>query len=209
LITERSVLKTKKLIIRLFFIVGVMASFASTAFAFNASAAKSYSDDHALNPSYEYSYYDGADCANFVSQCLHNGGMVPNSTWTYNSTAWVNANALKNYLKNGYATKIGSWSKYGSSAPYKTYAYINNSSNLTSSNAGKVVLFYDWEGDGTMNHAAFFVKNNATTSSTSLDGNVTGDLINQHSVNRKHVIWNADKRNQYRSTTRIYAFEIN
>jgi hypothetical protein len=73
----------------------------------------------------------------------------------------------------------------------------------------KVVLFYDWDGDGTMNHAALFVANNSSTYDTTADGNVTGDLINQHTTNRQRVIWNADKRNSYRTTTRIYAFEIN
>ena len=60
-----------------------------------------------------------------------------------------------------------------------------------------------------MNHAAFFVVDNALTSDTVSDGRVTGDLINQHSDYRKHVIWNANKRNAYASDTKIYAFQLN
>lgn len=45
----------------------------------------------------------GGDCANFASQILHEGGKFKkNGTWTYSvgegSTAWVNAQAFKNYM---------------------------------------------------------------------------------------------------------------
>ena len=175
---------------------------------------------------YNQPNYYSNDCTNFVSQCLAAGGLKQDSTWNSkvsfsanlahrtDSTAWVNAEALKNWMKNsGVATKIGSWSKNGIPEPYPTYAYANNSNNLTSSNAGKVVLFYDWEADGTMNHSSFFVKNN---SASTYSGEGTGDLIDQHTTNRKHVLWHADMRHanteqgQYqRNVTRIYALQIN
>lgn len=200
----------RSLLVRATALAGAVALFATSILAYNGSNAVSYSDRHALNPSYLYSYYDGADCANFVSQCLMAGGMTTNSTWTMNSTAWINADALKNYLRdNNLATKIGSWSKNGTPEPYKTYAYIDNSANMTASDVGRVVVFYDWESDGIMNHAALFVANNSATWDSTADGNVTGDLINQHTKNRKRVIWNADKRNDRALYTRIYAFRIN
>ena len=59
-----------------------------------------------------------------------------------------------------------------------------------------------------MGHSSFYVVNNAKTQDTAHDGNVTGDLINQHSIERYHVIWNRDKENQRRDYTRIYAFEL-
>lgn len=167
-----------------------------------------------------YKYYD-QDCTNFVSQCLYAGGMDQDntwwsklatsgsgaSTWRNDSTAWINANALKDYLKNNNkAKKIGSWAQRDT--PYATQ-YIDNSANLTSSNTGKTVLFYDWDGDGVMNHAAFFVVNNAKSLETEDDGNVTGDLINQHTENRKHAIWHGDKRNTDAKTTEIHGFELN
>lgn len=46
----------------------------------------------------------GGDCANFASQILHEGGKFKkNNTWNYTNDgtkAWVNAQALKNYLVN-------------------------------------------------------------------------------------------------------------
>lgn len=160
------------------------------------------------------------DCTNFVSQCLYAGGLSQDSTWKsipnwhgntvvrVDSTQWVNANSLKEYLKtSGRGTKIGSWSLKGSPSPYLTFAYVNDSSNLSSSRTGKVVLFYDWESDGTMNHSAFFVANNGKST---LSGEGYGDLINQHTENRKQVLWRPDNRQNstQKATTRVYAFEI-
>lgn len=198
--------------------------------AYSSSNAVNYSNTYADSPNYlnslgsGYSYFGDHDCTNFVSQCLYAGGLSQDSTWysyvewhsnvpsRVNSNAWVNANALKNYLKDsGKATKIGSWSKNGTPQPYQTYAYVKNSNNLTTSNAGKVILFYDWEGEGTMNHSAFFVLNNAT-STISYEG--SGDLINQHSPLRKKVLWRPDLRQSngnstYLYSTRVYGFQLN
>lgn len=52
----------------------------------------------------EYANYNalGGDCANFTSQALLAGGFKKNATWNFaggkGSRAWVNAQALKNYL---------------------------------------------------------------------------------------------------------------
>lgn len=58
-----------------------------------------------------YPYYDALlhnDCADFVSQCLHAGGIPTDSTWSRGDVgtyAWVNVTGLKNYmLSKGYWT---------------------------------------------------------------------------------------------------------
>ena len=126
-------------------------------FAYDRANAIGYSDDKALHPSSDYNFYKDKDCANFVSQCLYSGKMKQDKVWYttkklgkfYGSTAWVNADALKNYLKNNVgAKKLGSWTKDGTGGKYPSYAYVDNSANLTASNTGKVVIFYDWTGDG-------------------------------------------------------------
>ncbi|MDO4286982.1 MAG: amidase domain-containing protein [Eubacteriales bacterium] len=197
--------------------MGITICMSSSAMAYSRTAAINYSDQYAMSPNPSYEYYAGNDCANFVSQCFYTGGLNKSGTWYtyYNSdgemcgtSAWVNADALKNYVKGLNATRLGNWSKYGTSGQYSTYAYVNNSANLTSANTGKTVVFYDWTGDGEMDHSSIFVANNAKTYNTDADGNVTGDLISQHSNNRRRVIWNRDKANRQRNTTRIYAFEL-
>lgn len=186
-------------------------------FAYDRASAIKYSDDKALHPSSGYNFYKDKDCANFVSQCLYSGKMKQDKVWYttkklgkfYGSNAWVNADALKNYLKNNVgAKKLGSWTEKGTSGPYPSYAYVDNSANLTASNTGKVVVFYDWTGDGEMDHSALYVVDNADTSDKILDGDVKGDLINSHTKNRYHVIWHRNKANETRDTTRIYAFEL-
>lgn len=198
----------------------------TSALAYSANDAVTYSNKYALTPNkmdtlgVGYNVYS-SDCTNFVSQCLHAGGLSQDSTWKsvpdwhgntvvrVDSTSWVNANSLKNYLKDsGRGSKVGSWSLKGTPSPYLTYAYANDSDNLSSARVGKVVLFYDWEGDGKMNHSAFFVANNAKST---LSGEASGDLINQHTETRKHVLWRPDKRQNstQKESTRVYAFQIN
>ena len=159
------------------------------------------------------------DCTNFVSQCLYAGGFhlkIPHGRVFPTGTVIqfeliVHSGSMqvtqKNTKTSGRGTKIGSWSLKGSPSPYLTFAYVNDSSNLSSSRTGKVVLFYDWESDGTMNHSAFFVANNGKST---LSGEGYGDLINQHTENRKQVLWRPDNRQNstQKATTRVYAFEI-
>ena len=49
-----------------------------------------------------YVYHSGADCANFVSQCLRASGMPTDSTWYAESNAWIGAYELSVYLKSKY-----------------------------------------------------------------------------------------------------------
>lgn len=187
-------------------------------FAYDRTIAIDYSDKQALNPNSAYHFYKDKDCANFVSQCLYSGKMKKDSVWYttnklgkfYGSDAWANANALKNYLKNNARAKLlSAWTRKGTDGQYPTYAYKNNSSNLTASNTGKVVVFYDWTGNGTMNHSSFYVADKAKSKCEDDGKNVTGDLINAHTTNRYRAIWNRDRANKNRDTTRIYAFELN
>ena len=198
--------------------------------AYSPSKAINYSNKYALSENAlttlntgGYNVYPNNDCTNYVSQCIYAGGLPQDSQWKStlshggrvphrtDSKKWTVANELKNYLKSsGRSTKIGSWSLRGSPEPYRTFAYANNSNNLTSSNVGKVVLFYDWTGDGHMDHSAFFVRNNSTSTYTppgTTRSEGTGDLINH---NHKHVLWRPDKRDiAQKETTRVYGFELN
>lgn len=184
-------------------------------YAYSGSAAIAYADKYALNPNWPAYRTMDKDCSNFVSQCLYAGGLSQNDRWFYGlgivagmgySTSWSVADDLKNYLKNDLgATKLVSkWTKtgYGNS-----YAYVNNSNNLVGD--GREVMFYDWADDGEIDHAALCVgtgfRSNSVTTSAVFD---YGDLIDQHSNNRKRVLWHVDDFNTYRNTTAIYAFQI-
>ena len=185
--------------------------------AYSRSNAISYADTwaKARNTSL-FNDYGGSDCTNFVSQCLYAGGLTSDDTWWYRKTAvgisesttWRQASSLRNYfISTGKETKIGAWAKISNISP-SGYAYVSNSSNLTASNTGKVVVFYDWYNDGVVNHSAFYVANNTTATETSLSSKPIGDLIDQHSNDRKRVIWHLDEYNANRATTVIYAYEL-
>jgi hypothetical protein len=218
---------------RMFKAVGLVlvltACFAQTmSFAYSGNNAIKYADKYADSPNSEYNHY-GADCTNFVSQILYAGGLSQDSTWystvteygdkslRTDSAAWTNADTFKNYIKTK-SEKIGQWSKNAMTTPFKTYAYVNNSANLSSENVGKVVIFYDWNADNEMDHAAFYVANERESQYKNYDGGFyegVGDLIDQHSNNRKRVMWRPDYRqesdpNQVDEvmTTRVHAFEL-
>lgn len=172
--------------------------------AFGNSNAIAYSDLWALSHNPAYVHYS-SDCANFVSQILRAGGLSDNYPYWYyyysshtHLNAWSVADTLKNYIKNhnkGY--KYGSWKKQASG---QFYAYVNNSGNM---NGGNEVIFYDWEGDGVIDHTSFNVR-----TGTDPDCNLYGDLINQHNHDRKNAIWHIDPYNRQNYTTEIYLFVI-
>ena len=122
---------------------------AVTAKDYNPSAASSYARKYYNNYNSNYSNYNsiGGDCANFVSQCLHAGGMDMTSGWywkSYNnhSASWTVCESMHDYFKN------------------QGYTIIENPS------AGQVLegnpVLYSWNGS-TWGHAAICVGNSNGT----------------------------------------------
>ena len=52
----------------------------------------------------QYNYYNGRNCANFVSQCLVAAGIPTNNKWKNGSDAFINCTYLKNYFTGKYAS---------------------------------------------------------------------------------------------------------
>lgn len=59
-----------------------------------------YALNHALSYNSKYKNFDGTggDCTNFISQCLHAGGLPLTKTWRPYNDSWINVNLLRNYL---------------------------------------------------------------------------------------------------------------
>jgi len=199
----------------------IIFGIATQTFAFDQGAAQRYADQYVFNYNKAYRNFKNADCTNFVSQCLYAGGLNKNSSWNYSgyyqyTSSWAVANDLKNYLVNQQgASYIGRWRyKAGPSNSGYWYSYVgvNNSSNIQG--LGSEVIFYDWYSDGIMDHAAIVVGTNYAFQGER--GEVAsfdykrgyGDLINQHTTNRRHQIWNLDEFNYKRKTTSIYAYRV-
>lgn len=201
--------KIKTFILMLSLLTFTIVGFSAPTYAYNATKAVKYADTYVSNPNSAYRKFT-FDCTNFVSQIMHAGGLNMNGNWYYNgrndySRTWTIADDLKNYLKNNYgATRLSDgWTKNGTyHGSIWLYPYINNSSNIPTS--GDVVIFYDWEDDGIIDHASYCVGTGYATSETTL----YGDLINQHTKERVRELWHLDKFNTHRATTAIYAFRL-
>jgi hypothetical protein len=187
----------------------------TTAFAtsYNRTAAVQYAEAYALDYNSDYKSYS-SDCANFVSQCLKAGNwtyvnpynnITSNSVWWYhdiflfpdeNSNTWSVANSLLLFT--------GAYSNPMRGSIVSDYSGTTSVPYPNGVSAGDV-FFYDWAGDGGVNHASIYVANG-----TDPNGNhYSGALIDQHTSDRYHAIWSLSSYNQYKLTTRIYSVHMN
>ncbi len=139
----------------------------------------------------EYPYYDGTDgntdCANFISQCMHEGGGMPmkdiaNTTggydvWYYygsgnRSSSWTGAQSLRLFVK--YNT-VG--------YPRMPYSFLSNS-QVGQLEAGDLV--FSLKDDGTS-------KSNRTAGHVAVVSRVSGSSIYvyAHSSPKNDELWNA------------------
>ena len=122
----------------------MMAATAARSYNYNVANAIAYADRYCINYNSSYNSYKGrgGDCANFVSQCLYNGGFPQDSVWYKHSVAWINV-----------MKQIAHFKQYGS------FMSANNG-NLLAGNP----IYFDWNGDSTYDHATICVgRNNSGT----------------------------------------------
>ena len=141
---------------------------------YNIAAAVNYSNTYwsNYNPAY-YNYTSlGGDCANFVSQCLHAGGMPMHYGAAYSSTCWFYTTS---------SNRSGSWTGAKESwyywMTYRGYGIVSpNNSQVW---AGCPV-YVDWTNDGVIDHAYFCIGRNSSGTA----------IINSHTENQYHIKWN-------------------
>ena len=210
-------MKNKKFITVISLLVVCVMSFSICipAVAYNHVAAQEYADKwvFSANPAYRNWISKNADCANFVSQCMEAGGHPQSDDWYYRgylrqSKTWINANDLKNYIKNfNGGTLLGRWQqKTGTNVSGATfYGWTNNSANIAG--YGSEIVFYDFEGDGIMNHCAIIVGTGVPFDPS--QNKERGDLVNAHTEARQHQYWHLEQYLEYPETTQIYCFRLN
>ena len=79
----------------------------AAAYSYNPQAAIAYSEKYWTNYNDAYPNYNifGGDCADFVSQSLHAGGLQMNANWYHapadivRNITWTYASSLKTYLE--------------------------------------------------------------------------------------------------------------
>lgn len=198
----RSDRKGRSVILALLLLMCLVISTPTAALAaYNRQAAQDYSNQwwNGRNPNYR-SFT--ADCQNFVSQCIHAGGIEMHratdlwyhyregsGNWAY-TTSWINVPAFTAWgAQSGHLVSRGNFGPpQGSSC---------------SNSQGGDVLHYDWESDGTKDHASLRVLDSMVTDPNS---GQYGHVINQHVTDRYRAIWHLSPYNSKRNTTYIYLY---
>ncbi len=135
----------------------------NASYNYNPDAAVSYSDTYVYNYNPNYSNYNsiGGDCANFVSQCLHAGGLEMTDGWYWYS----------------YSNRSSSWSSCSSQISYLSGlgTYIRNPSE-SQILKGNPVYYYSSSG---VQHTALCVGTNSSGT----------PIVNAHNSDRYRVNW--------------------
>lgn len=204
------------------------------ALSYNYRLAIQYAERHVYEPNRNWPNfaYNGGDCANFVSQALHAGGirmdthnfvdrrnwfMVRNmhGAWIW-GWSWSLAHELHEYFRTNPRTAphrrfIGSYDfDPGTARPWPP----NN--NVALGNGD--VISFDYEADGRMNHVVIVTRQYSTDRYVP---RYTGDLVTSRSrvtatnpnPHRKNIIWHTrhrilERRPHQINTTRIFAWSL-
>lgn len=73
---------------------------------YNGQAAANW----AYNNVYSAEDYNNADCTNFVSKAIRNGGMPTDGNWYQGSVSWINVKSFRNWVLNGHGVEYYSYS---------------------------------------------------------------------------------------------------
>lgn len=141
---------------------------------YDRPSAQTYADRYALSYNPTFVHFDGADCANFASQCA-NAGHMPRTAGAFTSGWW--------YVKNGTSSPADdqySWSWI--SVPRQMNFWNTRRTDWVAS-AGVLsrgdFIYYDWSGDGVWDHVAVVAGTNS----------LGQKIIDAHTTDLYHVFW--------------------
>ena len=179
--------------------------------AYSGQGAASYADTWALGRNSNYPVFD-ADCMNFVSQAMHQGGgysyIGQNRSATDDTLWWASWSAPAGFRwshswsvaqDNFYflnATFPGGWLQ-GTAAGSATY-YWTPDAVVTGD-----LLYYDWQNDGALDHVSIQVGWGTDPAS-----GWSGNYVDQHTNDRKHAFWSLRPYNSQWGTTTIHFMHI-
>ncbi|MBA4493423.1 amidase domain-containing protein [Paenactinomyces guangxiensis] len=155
-----------------------------------------YADIHWNSPNPQYRYFSEDNCTNFISQCVHAGGIPmevsnnPGKGWWYQrrggrgdrwSYSWTVAHSFYLYLKRQRSDGLRA-------------IQMESPEQL---DLGDVIC-YDWEGDGRWNHNVIV---------TRFDPN-GAPLVNAHTINSRHRYWEYKDSSAWTPRTKYAFFHI-
>jgi hypothetical protein len=127
----------------------------TNSYYYNRTNAKNYARTYAVDPNYNYHYWSGNDCTNFISQALYCGGWVTRWGLNYKSYkywwyqypltpySWVNADYWRGFLQ---------YRNRGYTSSYPQYLQLGD------------IVQIDYDRDGRCNHSLIVtVKNGDST----------------------------------------------
>jgi hypothetical protein len=208
-------------------VIGIAASTAQLlpAHAYDGKAAAAYADTWAMSRNTNYPQFH-SDCTNFVSQALHAGGysyVGYTSNWAKASVNPSWDTSLSHWWVHWYPAQSGaasffSWSHTwsvaadnyrfqlahypggigGGTAPGTAVNPYTPSSIKTGD-----IIYYDWTGDGRIDHA-----NLQVGIGTDPVKKLYGNYVDQHGTDRRHAFWSLQPYNPQFRETKIYFVHI-
>lgn len=173
----------------------------TTAAAYSPAAAVAWADQwwNGRSPDYDSM---GNDCANFVSQSLHEGGYNYRNKPSKTATSWWSL------ASGSLGIVVYDWTLSFVRVNDLQYFVLHDSpggekyknspgDTLAGDSGGRLgdVLFYDWDWDGVYSHTAIVTVN-------------APDKVNAHTSNRYHVFWTLQAFNPDFRTTRVESVRI-
>jgi hypothetical protein len=141
---------------------------------YDRPSAQTYADTYALSYNPTFVRFDGADCANFVSQCARAGDMLQ-SSGAFTSGWWYDKDGSSGPADDTYSLswinvtrQMGFWN--GRRTDWETSAGM-----LSRGDA----IYYDWSGDGVWDHVAIVAGTNSAGQK----------MIDAHTTDHYHVYW--------------------
>lgn len=183
------------------FSAGTQQVSAKPSLTFTGSNAASYADRYATSRNSNFPSF-GSDCTNFTSQAINAGGYpmqysdpqwwIQHEWWGWNYThSWSVVVDNWNFLIQDYP---GGWD----------WGYQDTSRNTNGALYGDI-LFYDWDGNGTLDHTSMEVAYSGCDPS---NPSWCGDLVDQHTNDRYHAIWHLKPYNSQAATTKVKLMHI-
>lgn len=152
---------------------------------FNIEAAVEYAKIYAITPnSYDYAVF-GADCTNFASQIMENGGVSQDNSIEWSWLGWWHAKDGNAHYHSKSWTVANEFAKYFG-LDYTTKMHFSFSAHVSK---GDFILLDD-KSDGSWNHVGFVLESDSYLSNGYYDY-----FVAQHSANYR--LWTSASDNHW------------
>src|SRR5664280_657468 len=145
----------------------------SDVLVYDRDGAQAYADRYALSYNPTFVRFS-ADCADFASQCARAGGM-PTNLGGYSSGWWYDKHGTSSPSDDTYSL---SWINVTKQMGFWNGLRTDWVSSVSGLSRGDLI-YYDWTGDGTWDHAAVLAGTNSAGQK----------VIDAHTTDLYHVYW--------------------